>query len=267
MPLGTTITGAAPVWVGDRLREKTHQGEVVHVGSDAIYFRSRDDVIGVVSRRATPIPCTISTILPTLDGQFSTSGNPQTGDIVTIGDGVAMISGTEVHVARLVDFQMPAIAPEHIQTMRTRLGEIAGESLQSAEIPAEVLEILRANPSEAVPLLLGRGSGLTPFGDDVVCGTLATLLTFDDPCAAPLRATALELAPDRTTSLSATLIRRAAEGDVLPVFANAVTALAYHPEKATENINRLLSIGHTSGAGMLLGFSVALDHITMRSCS
>ncbi len=267
MAIGTVVAGAAPVWVADRIRGQVHQGIVLHAGSDAIYFTSHDDVIGIVSSQATPIPCTISTRLATLDGEFSASGLPQPGDLVTIGAGFVTIADIQVRVARLSDYRMPKFAPNSIAITNARLRTVAGESLQSTELPAELINDFRVEPAESVHLLLGRGSGLTPFGDDVTCGMLATLLATGDACAMALRERVLDLAPDRTTSLSATLLRRAAEGDVLPVFADAVSSLAQEDENASERIQRLLSIGHTSGAGMLLGFSIALDHITLRSCS
>ncbi|NLC98584.1 MAG: DUF2877 domain-containing protein, partial [Actinomycetales bacterium] len=203
----------------------------------------------------------------TLDGQFANAGLPQPGEPVTIGGGAVAIGNTPIHVTRLSDYQMPRIDPTRIAVAHARLRTIAGEYLQSSEIPAETINTLRLEPAAALDQLLGRGSGLTPFGDDIVCGMLATLLASRDSCAAELRDRVLALAPDRTTSLSATLLRRAAAGDVLPVFADAAIAVTQHDEHASERIRRLLSIGHTSGAGMLLGFSVALDHITLRSCS
>lgn len=265
MPSSAVVIGAAPAWIGDRLNGETHQAHVVHAGPDAVYFRSADDVIGVVSRHATQVPCTISTLLDSVDGLFAT-GRPTAGDPVTIGAGVVDFGGAKVRVGRYAPFTMRRFAREDVGLMRTRLLDTLGDAPHPDELGPALVALLHDTPTEALMQVLGNGSGLTPFGDDVVCGMLATLLACEAPCATPLRDRVLELAPQRTTSLSATLLRRAAEGDVLPVFAHVVTALLDHPAQVPTRVARLRAVGHTSGAGMLLGLHLALDHIHTRSC-
>lgn len=266
MLLSAVVTGAAPAWVGARLTGPEHRGKVIHAGSDAVYFRSLGDVIGVVSRHATSIPCTISTRLDTLDALLDQGRPPAVGDEVTIGSGLVDFGASKVRVGRYVDFRMLAFDPSSAVQMRERLERSTGESSHPTEIDPAALMTLRDRPSEALMQLLGNGSGLTPFGDDVVCAMMATLLAAADPCAAALCKQAVALAPTRTTSLSATLLCRAAQGDVLPAFADVVSALIDQPDQAAVRITRLLTIGHTSGAGMLLGLHLALDHIITRSC-
>lgn len=260
------VTGAAPAWVGARLRGTQHRGDVIHAGSDAVYFRSFDDMIGVVSRHATSIPCTISTRLDTVDLLLDQGRPLAVGDEVTIGSGLVDFGGSQVRVGRYVDFRMPAFDPGSARRMRDRLEQSIDRSSHPPEIQPTVLATLRDRPVDALMQMLGNGSGLTPFGDDVVCAMMATLLAAADRCAPALCAQAVALAPTRTTSLSATLLCRAAQGDVLPAFADVVTALGHQPDHAAERIARLLTIGHTSGAGMLLGLHCALDHIITRSC-
>ena len=266
MPSSAVVTGAAPAWVGTRLRDSRHRGEVIHAGSDAVYFRSHDDVIGVVSRHATSIPCTISTRLDTLDDLHDRGRPPAVGDEVVIGSGLVDFGRSQVRVARYVDFRMRAVDPGAALGMRDRLERSIGGSSRPTEIDAVVLATLRDRPVDALVEMLGKGSGLTPFGDDVVCGMIATLLAVADPCAPAVCERAVALAPVRTTSLSATLLCRSAQGDVLPAFADVVSALIDQPDHAAQRIARLLTIGHTSGAGMLLGLHCALDHIITRSC-
>ena len=78
--------------------------------------------------------------------------------------------------------------------------------------------------------LVGNGGGLTPLGDDVLCGWLAVLVATDrltDDVTAAVRATL-----DRTTLLSATLLDCALHGEVLPEFAAYVAALGTPAEDA-----------------------------------
>ena len=78
--------------------------------------------------------------------------------------------------------------------------------------------------------LVGNGGGLTPLGDDVLCGWLAVLVATDhltDDVTAAVRAPL-----DRTTLLSATLLDCALHGEVLPEFAAYVAALGTPAEDA-----------------------------------
>lgn len=94
--------------------------------------------------------------------------------------------------------------------------------------------------------LAGRGEGLTPEGDDVIAGYVAGLTLFHRR-----RTEARELAARAarlTTSLSATLLRHAAEGE-LPEPA--------HRFLADGAEGPLRSFGHTSGTALLRGFRLA----------
>lgn len=266
MPSTTILSGAAPAWVGDRLNGSEHAGTVLHAGSDAVYVLSFDDVIGVTSRFATSIPCTISTRLRTLGEMDTASGTPAIGSKVKIGGGTLDFGSTQVRVGRFLDFSMRPIAAESVPQMTERLKANTGETPQSDEIGPEVLAQLRNTPLIALKKVIGRGSGLTPFGDDVVCGMIATLRAAADPCAGAIGEAALELARSATTGLSTTLLRRAAAGDALVAFRDVVESLAHNPDHVEANIDRLRSIGHTSGSGMLLGLHLALDHVSSRSC-
>lgn len=266
MPPSAVVTGAAPVWVGELLAGPRHRGTVVHSGADAVYVESHGDVIGVVSRHATPIPCTIATRADSVEALLA-GPRPTVGDAVTVGDGAVELGGSRVRVSRLVDFAMQAFDRSLAPQMTERLTAVDPDGGATGdEIAPDVLDLLRERPTAALDRVLGRGSGLTPFGDDVVCGLLATLLASDDPCAPALRGEARRQAPGRTTSLSATLLHRAGEGDVLPAFAQVVTALVHRPHDLEARVARLRGVGHTSGAGMLLGLRLALDHINTRSC-
>jgi hypothetical protein len=94
--------------------------------------------------------------------------------------------------------------------------------------------------------LAGRGPGLTPAGDDILCGYVAGLFLFHD-----LREEAMEIAQRaaaRTTRLSATLLRHAAIGE-LPEPAHAFLA--------TGDSGPLAAFGHSSGHCLRLGLTLA----------
>jgi hypothetical protein len=111
--------------------------------------------------------------------------------------------------------------------------------------------------------LVGHGDGLTPLGDDVLCGWLAVLHATDrltDETAALVRAAA-----SRTTVLSATLLDCALHGEVLPEFATYVAALGT-PSEATA-ARTLTAIGHTSGVGLWFGAEHALRTLAMEAAA
>jgi uncharacterized protein DUF2877 len=93
--------------------------------------------------------------------------------------------------------------------------------------------------------LAGRGPGLTPLGDDILVGYIgsAALAGLDVSRLA-------EQAAGRTSALSATLLRRAAAGE-LPEPAHA---LLEHGD-----VDPLLRFGATSGKGIMLGISLYLE--------
>src|SRR5664279_3613125 len=73
----------------------------------------------------------------------------------------------------------------------------------------------------AVAVLLGRGPGLTPSGDDLVAGFLLGSRAFGRAVPGAVAAVT-ELAPGATTALSARLLGHAARGECVPEVAAAV---------------------------------------------
>jgi hypothetical protein len=94
--------------------------------------------------------------------------------------------------------------------------------------------------------LAGRGGGLTPSGDDLLCGYAAGLVLWhgrSEEASAIART-----ASARTTLLSATLLRHAARAE-LPEPAHALLERG-DPEP-------LRGFGHSSGRAILLGLALA----------
>ena len=169
------------------------------------------------------------------------------------------MDGTPLAVGRVVDAHVPRLVlPEPrpgTAVPAAPPAAVAGfaESAGLVRDPARSLD-----PAD-VARLVGRGDGLTPLGDDVLCGWLALH-------RAAGRATlvvdaAVRSLLSRTTLLSATLLECALHGEVLPEFAAYVAAIGTpdEPDRAAA----LAAVGHTSGAGLLYGALLAraeLDH-------
>ena len=106
---------------------------------------------------------------------------------------------------------------------------------------------------------LGKGEGLTPYGDDVICGAMLGLLAVDHQRAGwlsrQIRETDLE---SRTTAVSAALLRCAAEGWCIPEFDRVLRALSAEGS-APGSVSALLDVGHSSGRGLLAGLARVVD--------
>jgi hypothetical protein len=127
------------------------------------------------------------------------------------------------------------------------------------------------NLGGAVDGLVGLGRGLTPGGDDVLAGVLTALHAVGRAeMAARIGDLALRDIAQRTTVLSADLLRLAAAGETClealavlraihyPGTGSVATAPGGAGARLTEAIERLLSIGHTSGADLATGLSIGL---------
>jgi hypothetical protein len=115
------------------------------------------------------------------------------------------------------------------------------------------IEAGRANPAtlDWAPLLaqVGRGEGLTPRADDVLCGALlaARALGMTLPATLPL---------ERTTSLSASLLEAAHAGYAVPAVLDHLAAVMAGSADTERTRELVLAIGHTSGAGLLEGIDL-----------
>jgi hypothetical protein len=126
------------------------------------------------------------------------------------------------------------------------------------QLPARALRLLAEADRGAVAGLLGLGDGLTPAGDDVLAGWLVTRHAAGldgEPVAA-----AVARARHRTTTLSATLLDRAAAGETVPQLRDVLAGVAagLPPDRTRALVDDLLAVGHSSGAGLALGASLAL---------
>jgi hypothetical protein len=210
------IPVSAPQHVAARLKAADDRSlTVLHAGPDAIYVDLDGWALGVVSARATQVPCALRSRAATL---------PEVGTC-RVEAGVLHLDATPVVVGRLVATSVPCI--------RATIGG------QTPPDPAE---------------LLGRGDGLTPYGDDVLCGWLAIHRAAGVP-SPDLDDEVRRLLP-RTTLFSATLLDCAMRGEVIPEFAAYAASLGTPAQVAAEVT--LTAVGHTSGAGLLEGARWAL---------
>ena len=104
--------------------------------------------------------------------------------------------------------------------------------------------------------LIGLGNGLTPSGDDFLCGILAGLkiLKLDDHAFTTCLKSLIREHLKDTIDISAAFLACALEGE----FSLAVNSLGNVPD-AGEIKEKFLAIGHSSGIDTLCGISFILD--------
>ncbi|WP_158562822.1 DUF2877 domain-containing protein [Marinitenerispora sediminis] len=100
--------------------------------------------------------------------------------------------------------------------------------------------------------LLGLGPGLTPSGDDLLCGALLAVRALGGPDRTDVLAAAVRRARSATTALSAALLEHAARGEGCPQAVGLVEAVTGHRAVAPA-LAALRAVGHTSGTDLALG--------------
>lgn len=246
--VGKVIAVAAPTRVRARLAAAPGPVGFLHRGPAAVYLEVDGWCVGVVGTAASAVPCALRLATPGV-GELAAASAAHVADGVLHLDGVPLVAG------RTLDVAVPRLASP-AWPVPSALGQLDGADLSEvrAELPGPALDLLATRSPAAVGELIGWGNGLTPAGDDVLCGWLAIHRAAG--VGVPEMEHAVRASLSRTTTLSATLLDCALHGEVLPEFARLVRALGSTDLQAA--IAELARIGHTSGRALLLGADLAL---------
>ena len=267
------MAGPASTWpaaVSERsaalVRGPLVRATVLAAFPSALYLQvgGHTDVLPVVARQGLRLPTALAlaTPLPTV------GWGAQPGDEVVVGAGEVRLPGVVIRAVRTWRPQCvgratgsPGYAPlATLPLAWRRPGRALVEQLVSD--PAEPDRLARR-----VASLVGAGPGLTPSGDDVLCGVLLGLRLHPRGSARHLTDLWQAVRPrlTATTSLSAALLREAADGYAAEPVTRLLHLLAA-PGRASslevaaaEAVRAVLAIGHTSGADLLGGLSGCLD--------
>ena len=219
---------------------------VVHRGARAVYVEVSGCCVGLLAASAARVPCGLRSRL----GDFS----PEAGKSAYLESGVLHIDSRPLSVGRVVDVHVPRFDRGAL------LSNTADSITRTATPPAAVVEFVVSWAPDgltphAVGRLLGLGEGLTPLGDDVLAGWLATQRASGVPT--PQVDAAVRAGLGRTTLLSASLLECALAGEVLPEVGAWIAALG--TDDLPDRTAALLAVGGSSGAGLLAGALLALD--------
>jgi hypothetical protein len=157
------------------------------------------------------------------------------GDEVTVGGGEVRLAGAALHAVRLWRPARVRTTPARVAGPR-RLGTlVAGAAAR-----------------------LGLGPGLTPAADDELCGLLLVAH------AAGVRVD-LRDHLSRTTDLSASLVRAAAEGYAVAPAVRVVDAGTGGRGVPAADRDAVLALGDTSGAALLAGIDRGLEALRLEA--
>lgn len=223
-------------------------------------------VVVIESAGALRLPCAVVVASRAVETPFAAV---RRGDPATVGAGRVRAGELEVAVARWW-------APRGARHRRPAAGTVRAVSggLPPLESPLAVAlapllgwlagSAATTDPRAAVRDVVGLGSGVTPAGDDVLVGALVALRAARDPHAGPLAAAVRAVGPGRTTALSTALLHHAQQGWALPALVDLVDALGDPvpdgpalPPELVRRVDRLVSVGHSSGTALAHGAVLA----------
>jgi len=278
-PATRASSAVASVLVRDLVTGPIRRATVVAAGPAAVYLGVGARLLAVVAAGGVQLPCAL---VLTADGPFAglgqhggPGGAGRAG--LAVGQGAVHQCGRRVvGISRWFDprVRVGDVDPVAIARLATAVGS---RPRPDPLLPVDAVdhlahELARGDVHRAVAALLGRGTGLTPAGDDLVAGVLAALRAVGSPAADDLAEHVRALAPVATSRLSAALLDAADLGAVVPEAAAVLRAVAGveasagnddGPGRLEAAVARLVGVGHTSGwhlaAGLLVGLSHARD--------
>ncbi|MFD2829526.1 DUF2877 domain-containing protein [Corticicoccus populi] len=145
-----------------------------------------------------------------------------------------------------------------IKKLLDSIDDISFETYESSffnmELISDVIKRLKLVQSVESDLryIIGRGSGLTPTGDDILVGILYGHFINPFINESHIKAMKVLIEEPLTTTVSKNFLHCAADG----IFSSRITDLHHHP--SPESIEKLLTLGSSSGKDILYGIYMSL---------
>lgn len=139
------------------------------------------------------------------------------------------------------------------------LNKIIKEGLQSLSEPN--IKDEKLTDEEIIRLLIGRGIGLTPSGDDILIGYTFARLLFQKADSWQLKLSST-LQETKTTAISEAYFNALLHGSINENFLHLAQLFYERDRKKISNeLQKLKQFGHTSGTDTLYGFALGLQYI------
>lgn len=225
------------------------------VSSHAAWCADGDDVLVFTDDRSVMLPNAV--IAPTYPRIAGGADRPPS---MLIGDGMV---ATRHHAWRVVRWFDPAVPP-----MASRRSDVVArvrataEALSGCEATSLTVALQSSDDAalRAASTMLGRGSGLTPEGDDYLMGALAAYRhvgasigrTEPGSRLVAIRGRFLDLARSSTTRLSQALLRHAFDGQVAAPVGALLRAFTGRGDVG-DGLRGVVAVGHSSGPALARG--------------
>jgi hypothetical protein len=240
-------------------RVLTSTASALYLAVDPTHRESRPPVLPVVARGGLRLPTAL-----TLGVEVSRTGwGVEEDSQVLVGDGAVRLPGAVVRAVR-------TWSPPRVPCPDAATRDAGMEALLSAVEQTALRDRAGAlatgladgqDPSDPVRELVGAGPGLTPSGDDALCGILLALRLLG-PGTASMRAHLWAAVEERlgfTTGLSASLLVEASEGYAVPPLVSLCEAVVGGDRATVRSlVARVAAIGHSSGRDLLAGLAGGL---------
>lgn len=258
------IPGVASTAIYGLVSAAGTQATVLGTSAHAVWLLVDDRVLVVSTSDSTRLPNGVQIAAGSSSDLFRMVHH---GATIDIGHGRIMLEGLAVTITRWWDPRPTLTATTEpdlaaaINGLATQVPDVDPTPLQTALIANSAGGILHS-----ARLLLGKGPGLTPEGDDYLAGALAgTRLLGEalrrDRIAALIAGVSVplaKLADARTTSFSASLIHSALRGQVAEPAGTLLRALTGRGDIESSH-QHLLDVGHSSGPALAAGIVMAAD--------
>lgn len=248
---------AAAAYLAPLLRGRAAVGTVVAVRSDAALAAIGSGAAArlvAIADRSAGATRTANTVLVSEHVRLTP------GATVRVGEGGVQLAGRGYPIRRYWPSALPAggVDPAAVED----LTDAGAPGLPTATVrPLRTALAIGSGLGAAARSLVGLGPGSTPAGDDVLAGVaLGLRATARWPLLARLEAAIGPDLTDRTTALSADLVRAALAGHASPEVLALVRTLrpGVTPADRRRATDLVLRLGHTSGADLVLGLTAAL---------
>ena len=251
-------TAAASVLLRDLIAGRLCPAKVLAAGPAATYMEAGGQVLAIVAAGGVRLPCAL---MLAGGGRLPAS---RSGSGLAVGRGAVYQDGRQLVVVRRWFDPRVRLAGVDGRAVARLADVLRSHGGVDALLPHDAVDRLATglasgDAAGAVSPLLGLGTGLTPAGDDLVAGALASLRALGSPAADQLGAAVRALARAATTRLSAALLEAADVGALVPEAAGVLRALAGGEDVETA-ADRLVALGHTSGWHLAAGLLVGVTH-------
>ncbi len=257
-----TTTSACPriaEWVVGIAKEGT-RGVSMGGADEALYIAFPEGVVAVTTPRIPLMPNGI--VLP----DTAWPARPVIGCDAILFPGLLRLGGRDIWLKPFATYDSrithPAPLGELLVRMRGAAEFLDGKdnSVVDGELERLASSLASSNVRETrktALLLIGRGRGLTPEGDDLLVGAAAACVALGMP-GRVLKALVPDDVESRTTALSASLLRHAIAGQVVAPLLNVLSGRGH----VTRDIHMLVHIGHSTGRAYLRAASAVVQSVT-----